>query len=882
MRTPLYDLLLRAFPTAFRGRHGPAMRRAYLDALAEARDAGIGRRVGTRLTWWADAVRHGVAERWTSRRREPQPGGGWPRGLGFDARLAVRRLVREGGFTAFVSLTLALGIGGTAAVFAFYNAAFLRPLPWPAGDRLVRLEMVDAQGRGRARVSMPDAADLVSVAGVAAVGVVDYGAVAIAGGSGDPVMVRAAHASPSLFEVLQTSAARGRLFSPEEGVPGSGDVAVLSDGLWRRRFGADPGVIGTVLEVQGRAHEIVGVLPRGFAVPDAALEGVPEVWLPLAVGGVLAERGSRWLQGIARLEEGRDVASITPALGAAGARLAAAHPETNEGLSVRPLRLRDAMWGDVRTPLRLVLAAAAFVLLIACANLANLLLARSAMRSNEMALRSALGAGRARTAQQLILENGVLALLGGAAGAGLVLLIRALGQRLGAGRLPLILEAPFDLRVVGFLIALSMLAGVLFGTVPTLHLGRAGGHLLREGRASTRGRAARAAQRILVAAQVALCFVLLTGAAMLLRGFRDAVAVDPGFDAERVLSWEVSLPTTRYADDAAVTAFAGAVLDRLAALPGVEAAGLVDKLPLGSRYGCADLVVAGMPAPPDPVSAPCADFRAASADYLRAMGIRLLEGQPLDRSRPDGVLVNRTLARRLWPDASPLGRRLAPAAAAEQGEEAAWQVIGVVDDVLHLGPREAALPEIYLPFEAAPDRRASFVVRAVGDPAALAPAVRRTMAEVDAALPLRSLRTLDEALLATLAVPRAGLVVITALSLVALFLAVLGLYGVQSYLVARRAPEIGIRMALGAGRPAVVRLVLADGLKVVVLATLLGAGIALAAARALRAFLLGADATDPLTFAAVAALLLGISAIACWVPARRAASIGPTEAMRRE
>lgn len=880
MKTTIYDLLLRSFPAEFRQRHGEAMRRAYVDALVAARAGTPLDRLRTRLAWWADVVRQGLAERWTERGR----GGrrtGWPQGVAFDARLAARRLVREPAFTAFVALTLALGIGGTAAVFAFYNAAFLRPLPWPAGERLVRLEMVDGQGRGRARVSLPDAVDLGSVAGVAAVGVVDYGAVAIAGGSGEPVVVRAAHVSPSLFDVLQTSAARGRLFTPEEGVPGSGAVAVLSDGLWRRRFGGDPGVIGAVLEVQGHPHEIVGILPRGFAVPDAALEGVPEVWLPLAVGGALAERGSRWLQGLARLEEGRDVASVTPALAAAGARLAAAHPETNEALSVRPLPLREAMWGDVRTPLRLILAAAAFVLLIACANLANLLLARSAMRASEMALRSALGAGRARTAQQLILEHGALALLGGAAGAGLVLLVRALGQRLAAGRLPMILEAPFDLRVVGVLVGLSVLAGVLFGTVPALHLRRPGGHLLREGRTSTRGRAARVAQRVLVAAQVALCFVLLSGAALLLRGFRDAVAVDPGFDAERILSWEVSLPTTRYADDAAVIAFAGTVLDHLAALPGVEASGLVDKLPLGSRYGCADLVVAGTPAPRDPTSAPCADLRAASADYLRAMGIRRLEGQPLDRSRPEGVLVNRTLAQRLWPGESALGRRIGLAANPAQGD-AGWQVIGVVDDVLHLGPREAALPEIYLPFEAAPDRRASFVVRATGDPAALVPAVRRAVAEVDAALPLRGLRTMDEALLATLAVPRAGLLVIAALSIVALFLAVLGLYGVQSYLVARRAPEIGIRMALGAGRPAVVRLVLADGLKVVLLATLLGAGIAVAAARALRAFLFGADAGDPLTFAAVAALLLGISALACWVPARRAASIGPTEAMRTE
>jgi predicted permease len=795
------------------------------------------------------------------------------RGLANDLRHALRLLRRSPGFACVAVLTLAMGIGGTTALFSAVDGVLLRPLPVRDEGRLVAMA-----GTNASYLDLKDwESGLPALESVALHSGVTWHYDLV--GPDGAERVEGAPVSPGFFEVLGVRAARGRVFGAADGETGS-RLAVLSDGFWRR-LGAAPGVVGRTLTLNGFPYVVTGVMPPGFAFPH---EGA-ELWtsIPRELPDVLRYRGIHAFRGLGRLRPGARVEAAGAQLDALERRMAAADPEESSGLDWSLVPLRREVVGDARTALLVLFGGVALVLLIACANVAGLLLARGAARRREFAVRRALGAGTGRLARQLLAESVTLAILGGAAG----LLVAAWGAgalaALGPDDVPRASGIELDGRVLGFALLVSIATGLAFGAAPALTGTRIRSAALAEDGRGAGGRSRTRVRRALVVGQVAIALVLLAGAALVLRTLWNLARVDPGFETAHVLAFEITLPESRYEDIPPQTRFVAALEERLRALPGVEAAGAVGDLPVAEdNYVVHNLAVEGRTYGRG--EEPEIPHRPATPGYFDVLRIPVIRGRGLLPADGGGgqpvAVVNRTMARMLWPDGGVLGSRVRWA----RDEASPWiTVVGVVGDVRSNALREPEEPALYTPHAqtSVPWRRiVSFVVRTSGDAAALLPSVRREVAALDPGIPVVEARTMDRVLGDSLRRLRLEGGLLAAFAAVALALAALGLYGVIAQLVSERRREIGIRVAVGARGADVVRLVVGEGLRLAAAGVALGAGAAVAATRVLRAVLYGVEPGDPLTLAAMGAAALGAAALASWLPARRAAALAPAEALR--
>jgi putative ABC transport system permease protein len=837
---------------------------------AQAELAQIDRRIlgrDARAEWWADVRR--------------------------DVFVAIRSLGRQPVLTAAILITLALGIGANAAIFTVVQSALLTPLPYDRPDRLVHLWQTRTADDDRTEASYPDFVDWRATAPTFAQ-LEGYDATNVTIGVGDvPTRIQGGRVTSGFFAMLGVNASLGRLFVAGEDLPGAARIVVISNAFWHKQYGADPRVIGRTLTIDNAPYEIVGVLPERF---QFAPIGVTDIWVPLDRSAeTRAERFNHWLNVVGRLRDGVTVDDAVRDLALVMRRLASEYPETNAGRSAIAVPLRDEIVGDVR-PLLLVLSGAVtLVLVIACANVAGLLLARSISRSRELAIRTALGASRWRLVRQLLTESLVLSVAGGALGvwiaiAGARVLVAAIPEGMRSG-MPYWEDVHLDTTTLFYTMAVAVGTGVLFGLVPAITASRASmTDLLRRGGRGIAGGRTRL-RDVIVAGEIALTIVLLVGTGLLVRSLRELLRVNPGFDAGQVMTARIAVAGPRYSDDATLRRFFSDVIARVSAGPGVAAVGAVSNLPLNGG-GTNTFRVSGLPEP-SPSSRPEATMRAVAGDYFSAMRIRMVEGRAFT-SRDDSaaapvIIINQSLAKQLLGPKRALGARFRFYAFPEQE----WEVVGVVADVKTSRLDAAAPPTVYYSQLQAPQNRMSLAVR-LGCPfgtnvgscseSAIAAIVRRAVAESDPNVPVYAVATMEQQLVDSPAVfaRRYPLLLVGLFAATALVLAVVGLYGVISYSVAQRAREFGIRAALGASPGAIRQSVLRRASVVAGAGVLVGAPAALAASGVMRGMLYGVKAADPLTYVGACALLTGVALIASWIPARRATRIDPTVALRAD
>ena len=816
--------------------------------------------------------------------------------LSSQLRLFFRRVLANPGFTLLSLLTLAIGVGANVAIFAIVNAVLLRPLPIPDSERLVILRHVAPGLAQLAELPMSDALHFLyadesrTLESVAA-----YRDEQVSfTGPENPQRVEASSVTASFFEVLRTPPRLGRSFTPEEDRPGAAPVIVLSDGLWRSRFGAEPGVVGRVVDLDGESVEVVGVMPPGFSFSQQEID----LWRPLRLDRENVQLGAFGINGVARIADGSTVGQVRAELEAMLSNLVEIFPDegaapimANAGF--RPLidRAREVVVGDVEATLWILLGAVGFLLLIACANVANLFLVRSEARHGEVAIRAALGESRGRLAGSVLFESIGFGVAGGLLALPLAELAVRLLVRCGPRELPRLDEISIDTSVLLFGIAVSVAAGLLFGLLPALRAGAvtAAGHMTAGARGATVGRERQLARRGLVVVQVALALTLLVGSGLAVRSFQRLAAVDPGFDPVDVLAFGLALPERDYESPAARLAFHRQIVDSLRALPGAVDASAASTVPLGGELSGSGHSIEGRPLADDEVP-PVFMVKRVAPGYFDALRIGLVEGRVFDRL--DGereapvVIVSRSLARTHWPGESALGKGMRVGGPPDEDGEEWSRVVGVVDDVheinLHEDPPEMA----YYPLpgvtrgESVPAAM-RYVVRGP-NAAALSGAVREAVRGLDPTLPIAGIETL-ETLVGRARGTRAFVMTLLAVSAgLALLLGSVGLYGVVSYMVVQRRREIAIRMAVGAQVTDVRRLVLTEAGALALLGAGLGIAAAVALTRRLQALLFETSPLDPLVFVAVSTLLVGVCLLASWLPARRAARVDPLTALRAE
>jgi putative ABC transport system permease protein len=797
-----------------------------------------------------------------------------------DLRYGVRTLMKSPGFAFVAVLTLALGIGANTAIFSVVNGVLLRALPYYEPERLVMVwadrPILQAQiGLDDFPVTVADFIDWRNQNQVFEQMAAMFAPRMNLTGGSEPESVVGLRASASLFPLLGVRLAAGRAFLPEEDRVGADLVVVISHGLWQQRYEADPNIIGQKIILDNEAYTIIGVTAPNFQFPR---RGEVDLYLPTAFSPEqLNNRRRSFLTVLARLKPGITVQQASADMNSIARRLTEQYPHTNTGKGVRLTPLHQQTVGKARTALLILLGAVGFVLLIACANVANLLLARAAGRQKEMAIRAALGASRWRVVRQLLTESLLLATSGGAAGLLLALWGVELLLSVAPDNLPRAYDIRLDTRVAGFTLLVSLLTGILFGLLPALQASKIDLSVsLKEGGRDAAGLLRRRLRGFLVVGEVALAFVLLVGAGLLIRSFARLTGVDPGLDPRGVLTMDILLPDAKYSGGRG-TAFFQQTLERVRALPGVEAAAVTNSVPLSGSHASTDFGIEGKPAPTQQTFN--AGVRIISPDFFRTFRIPLVEGRLLAESdganAPPVVVVNESLARIYFANEYPLGKRI-------KYKGVFRLIVGVVVDVKYSALDEEAKPEFYLTIAQLPPTSMSMVVRTSGDPLQMLASVREQVWAVDKDIPITNIETMERLMTKSVAPRRFNLLLLGLFALVGLALAAVGLYGVMSYTVTQRTREIGVRMALGAQTGDVLRLVIREGMKLALIGVSLGLGGALALTRLLKTLLFDVSATDPLTFIVIAAVLIIVALLACWIPARRAASMDPLVSLRVE
>ena len=801
-----------------------------------------------------------------------------------DIRYGLRNAITNPGFTLVVVLTLGLGIGANTAIFSVVDTIMLRPLPYPEPDRLVTVwaDFTERGGPLREWSNYPDLYDMAQETEI-------FEALGIWGewgptltGIGDAEILIGAQFSAGMFSsVLRVPPALGRGVLADDDEPGAPSVVLLSHGFWSRAFGEDPDVVGTSISLSGNPYTVIGVMPAGFLPPFVP---TADLWRPMrqSLTNNFCGRGNACMRSFARLQPDVTVDAARARTDAVAARLEQEYARTNTGVGIALFPAHADLVRQSRTALWVLLGAVGFVLLIACVNVANLLLARTTARQSELAVRAALGAERTRLTRQLFTENAVLAGLGGALGIAVAVVGTNSLVALAPAGTPRIGEVAVDLRILTFAAAITILSTVLFGLLPALRASRTDLQgVLKAGGRGQRGSSGNVRNGLIVG-QVAVALVLLVGSGLLVRSLKALNAVDLGFEPEGVVALQLGLPGTSYPDREATTAFFRTLEERLGAVPGVVSVGAVNSLPLGGNDGDTGFLLEGRPVPP-PGQANITWFRRATASYFETMGIRLVQGRAFttsdDSEAPRVVIINQTLADRFYPDQDPVGQRINVNSQANP----VWrQIVGVAEDVKNFGISQGSRNAMYAPYYQVPSGFMTVVMRTSGDAGVLVETARGVVAEMDPNLAASQLATMESIVQASLGSDRFVTLLLSGFAGVAFVLAVVGLYGVVSYGVNQRVREMGVRIALGAANGDIRKLII--GRSLVVVAIGLGAGLVggLALTRLMEGLLFGVSATDPATFVVTAALFGGVAAAASAIPAQRAVRIEPIAVLREE
>jgi putative ABC transport system permease protein len=794
-------------------------------------------------------------------------------------------LFKEPGFTAVAVIALALGIGANTAIFSIVNAVLLRPLPYTEPGQLVMVWMDNRPGGIKEDIhSFPNYVDyrdgnttFASMAGYT-------NASLNLTGTGEPERLLGASATASFFDVMRVPPLLGRAIAPEENVQGNDRVIVLSHGIWQRRFGGERNIIGREIQVDGANRTVIGVMPKEFRFPEKQTE----FWVPLAIPPDLqTQRSAYWLTIIGRLKPGVTVEQARPEMEAIAKRMETNFPDSNTNMGVNLVSLRDQTVGRVRPALYVLLGAVALVLLIACANVANLLLSRAAAREREFAIRAAMGAGRGQIIRQLLTESVLLGLLASAVGVGLAVAgLDALKALLPAD-MPRIDQIGVDARVLGFTLGVSFLTACAFGLVPALQASKPKlSETLKEagGRSGSHGVRSRQVRRLLVIAEVALAIMLLVGAGLLIKSFNRLQSVELGFRTDRLLTLELQLPASKYVDGAARRPFHQQLLERLQNLPGVEGAGATTSILLSALANSGYFNIEGRPTPRAGERVELT-FDSVTPNYHQLMGTPLLKGRAFtEQDGPDSprvVMVNDTFVRRFFPGEDPIGKRINFGDNADQTQNPWRTIVGVVADTRRNGFDREPRPESYMPLLQRSPGWTTYVIRSASpDPTTLVTAVRNAVRGIDPDQPIFGIKTMDQVMNETTAQRRLNTILLGVFAGLALVLAAVGIFGVMNYSVTQRTHEIGIRMALGAQRSDVLKLVVGQGMILAFIGVVMGLFGAYALTRLLATMLYGVSATDPVVFAAVAGLLALVAVFACYLPALRASRVLPTVALR--
>lgn len=857
-----------------------------------------------------DLVRSGMSTKDAARRARLEFGGidgakdecRQARGVGLlealkqDLRYGSRTLRKDFSFTAMAVLTLALGIGATTAVFSLVNAILLKPLPYPEPDRIAIPWLVSPPGVNLGSEYFPWAESQFQIlvkeqTTFQAVAAFQNDSFNLTG-SGEPVSIAGFRASAGFFPVFGISPILGRTFLPEEDHPGREFEVVLSEHLWREQFGGDRGILSRPIELNGRQYTVVGVMPAGFVFPRA--EEMPssfnfpreaQLWVPLAIPAT-PRNGPSELATIGRLKRGLAISQAQADMDIVTARAEAQDARWKQWFTMRVTPLVNQVVGDTRRPLLLILGAVAVVLLIACSNVANLLLTRSLSRRREFTLRAALGAGRGRLVRQLLTESLLLGVVSGTIGVALAQCGIYFVRTFGPANLPRLHEVGLDWPVLAFALGVSLLTGLFFGLAPALGATREAllPSLKETGQRPGGGHTSPKVRSALLVTQVALALVLVVSAGLLIRTFFRLLKIDGGFNPERVLTFQLSLPTSKYTDPNQIVALYRNALERLRPLPGVAAVGVGETVPMGGEGESTVIRIPGY-TPPNSKEFPFANYTIVSPGYFAAIGTPLLRGRDFSEadtaeSQPVTV-INTAMARRYWPGQDVLGKQVGPASP----RFPLATVVGVVPDVKHVSLREDDAPEMYVLYNQKPwpsMLSMRIAVRAQADPAAMTSSVRQAIQSIDPDLPLANVNTLDVLMSDSMSQPRFSMLLLGSFGGLAMILAAIGMYGVISYSVMQRTQEIGVRMALGAESRTILGMVVGQGVRLCGLGIAIGLLAAVVVTRLMKSFLYGVQPTDPLTFVGVASLLICVALLACYVPARRATKVDPVIALRYE
>ena len=800
-----------------------------------------------------------------------------------DLRYALRSVFKRPIFSAVVVITLALGIGANTAIFTVVNAVVLRPLPFQDSDRLAMI-WTTKDANQEQPFSFADYNDLKDQGKLFGVGAASPLWNFTLTGTDEPEPLQGMYVSASFFDVLRVWPERGRNFTTDEDSIGGTPVAILSHALWERRFGADENILGKQIVISGTSATVVGIMPASFQVLDPA----SELWLPLAQNQfATSARQVRLLSVVARIGDGLKPAVVDTELKGIASVWATQYPESNSGVGMRMVPLHQQVTGKVRPALLLLLGAVALVLMIACANIINLMLVRSASRQKEIAVRAALGAGRMRLLRQLVTESVTLAMLGGVAG----ILLGSWGVQallaLNPIPIPRYNQIGVDLTVLGVTLGASVVTGILFGLAPAWQTLKVDLHsaLKEGGRTGISDFRQRRLSSLLVIAETAMALVLLIGAGLLLKSFTHLLNVKPGFVTENVLTMQVGLPNASYQQPQKRVAFLQQLETNLASAPEVSSVGFVTRLPLMSALNNVTtfLTIEGRPVPAG--ERPEIDFRRASTGYFQTMGIPLLAGRLVTEqdvtNNTGSVLINEAMAKRFWPGEDPVGKRISTATST--GQQTQWQtIVGVVGNVRHLGLDVEPRPEIYYHTNTVPPFGPVVVIRTTSDPQRLISIARAKVRELDKDVPISNVNTMEQLVAQSVAQRRFGMFLVGIFAVLALVLAVIGIYGVVSYSVAQRTTEIGVRMALGASATDVLKMVLKHGMTLALIGVVFGLAGAFALTRLMAMMLFDVKPTDVATFSIVSIGLICVALLACYVPARRAMKVDPLVALRYE